>query len=109
MRHHFSKQLITTALLAATSIALAGSGISAAEPRPPVRVLFCIADDASPSFGAYGCTWVKTPAVDRLAREGVTFDRAYTPTAKCSASRAALLTGRTGAGVRPPGGTVGRP
>ena len=59
-----------------------------------MRVLFCIADDASPSFGAYGCTWAKTPTIDRLAREGVTFDRAYTPTAKCSPSRAAILTGR---------------
>ncbi len=64
-----------------------------AEPRP-VRVLFCIADDASPHFGAYGCTWAKTPTLDRLAREGVTFDRAYTPTAKCSPARAAILTGR---------------
>ncbi|MFO0424541.1 MAG: sulfatase, partial [Planctomycetia bacterium] len=75
-------------------MALAASALCAAEPRPPVRVLFCIADDASPSFGAYGCTWAKTPAVDRLAREGVTFDRAYTPTSKCSPSRAAILTGR---------------
>jgi arylsulfatase A-like enzyme len=65
----------------------------AAEPRP-VRVLFCIADDASPHFGAYGCTWAKTPTIDRLAREGIAFDRAYTPTAKCSPSRAAILTGR---------------
>lgn len=53
--------------------------------------VFCIADDASPHFGAYGCTWAKTPAIDRLAREGITFDRAYTPTAKCSPARAALL------------------
>jgi len=60
----------------------------------PVRVLFCIADDASPHFGAYGCTWAKTPAIDRLAQEGITFDRAYTPTAKCSPARAAILTGR---------------
>jgi arylsulfatase A-like enzyme len=80
--------------LAAILIAFAGSGASAAETRPPVRVLFCIADDASPHLGAYGCTWAKTPAIDRLAREGVAFDRAYTPTAKCSPSRAAILTGR---------------
>ena len=78
-------------------IALLVAGVACAaggaEPRP-VRVLFCIADDASPHFGAYGCTWAKTPTIDRLAREGVTFDRAYTPTAKCSPSRAAILTGR---------------
>jgi N-sulfoglucosamine sulfohydrolase len=37
---------------------------------------------------------VKTPAFDRVAREGVLFTRAYTPNAKCAPSRAILLTGR---------------
>ena len=80
--------------LIAMLVAGAACLVQAADPRPPVRVLFCIADDAAPHFGAYGCTWVKTPAIDRLAGEGVTFDRAYTPTAKCSPARAAILTGR---------------
>jgi arylsulfatase A-like enzyme len=92
MRHRHLHGLITTALLMAACLAVAGNAV-AAEQRP-MRVLLCIADDASPSFGAYGCTWAKTPAIDRLAREGVAFDRAYTPTAKCSPSRAAILTGR---------------
>ena len=94
MRHSHLTCRITTPLIAAAFLAAFGDAAAAAAPRPPVRVLFCIADDASPSFGAYGCTWAKTPAIDRLAREGVKFDRAYTPTAKCSPSRAALLTGR---------------
>ena len=64
-------------------------------PRAPTRtnVLFCIADDAS-HFGASGCSWVKTPNIDRLAQRGLVFERAYTPTAKCAPSRAAILTGR---------------
>jgi arylsulfatase A-like enzyme len=37
---------------------------------------------------------VRTPAFDRVARDGVLFTRAYTPNAKCSPSRAILLTGR---------------
>ncbi len=44
---------------------------------PPQRpnILFIIADDASPHFGqAYGCAWVKTPNIDRLARGGLVFD-----------------------------------
>jgi arylsulfatase A-like enzyme len=68
-----------------------------AAPEPPRRpnVLFIIADDASPHFGqAYGCSWVRTPNIDRLARQGVVFDNAYTPTAKCAPSRSAILTGR---------------
>lgn len=59
------------------------------------NILFCIADDASYlHMGAYGCSWVKTPAFDRVAKEGILFTRAYTPNAKCSPSRACILTGR---------------
>jgi arylsulfatase A-like enzyme len=63
-----------------------------ATDRP--NILFCIADDASPHFGAYGCSWVKTPNIDRLAKQGLVFANAYTPTSKCAPSRAAILTGR---------------
>src|SRR6185437_5483108 len=66
----------------------------AAEAARSPNILFLIADDASPHFGAYGCTWVKTPNIDRLAKKGLTFDNVYTPTAKCAPSRAAILTGR---------------
>ncbi|WP_075590542.1 sulfatase family protein [Labilibacter marinus] len=59
------------------------------------NILFCIADDASwEHFSAYGCAWVKTPAFDRVANEGVLFSNAYTPNAKCSPSRSVVLTGR---------------
>lgn len=59
------------------------------------NILFCIADDASfPYLSAYGCKWVKTPAFDRVAKEGVLFTNAYTCNAKCSPSRASILTGR---------------
>lgn len=65
--------------------------------RPPTRpnILFAIADDwGFGHAGAYGATWVKTPAFDRVARSGILFTRAYTPNAKCAPSRAILLTGR---------------
>lgn len=59
------------------------------------NILFCIADDASyQHFSANGCSWVQTPAFDRVAREGLRFARAYTPNAKCAPSRATVLTGR---------------
>ncbi len=66
----------------------------ASEPQRP-NVLFIIADDASRHFGeAYNCRWVRTPNIDRLAKHGLVFDNAYTPTSKCAPSRAAILTGR---------------
>jgi len=62
------------------------------EKRP--NILFCLADDAGMHFGAYGCSWVNTPAFDRVAREGILFKQAYTCDSKCAPSRAAILTGR---------------
>ena len=68
------------------------SGLQAAE-RP--NILFAIADDWSFGHaGAYGCEWVETPSFDRVAKEGLLFQNAYTPNAKCAPSRAMILTGR---------------
>jgi arylsulfatase A-like enzyme len=54
-----------------------------------------VADDQSyPHAGAYGTAWIRTPAFDRIAREGLLFTRAYTPNAKCAPSRSIVLTGR---------------
>ncbi len=59
------------------------------------NILFAIADDASfPHMSAYGCQWIQTPHFDRVAKEGILFNNAYTPNAKCAPSRAILLTGR---------------
>ncbi|MBL9114994.1 MAG: sulfatase [Verrucomicrobiaceae bacterium] len=70
---------------------LISSGVLAA-PRP--NILFAIADDWGVHAGVYGTPWVKTPAFDRVAKEGLLFNRAYTPVAKCAPSRAIVLTGR---------------
>lgn len=66
------------------------AGSNAARPN----VLFAIADDWGLHAGAYGTPWLKTPAFDRVAREGLLFANAYTPMAKCAPSRAIVLTGR---------------
>jgi len=61
----------------------------------PPNILFAIADDLSfPHMGAYGTEWIQTPAFDRVAREGLLFNRCYTPNAKCAPSRSCILTGR---------------
>lgn len=44
----------------------------------PRNILFAIADDWGYGHaGAYGCRWIKTPAFDRVAKEGLLFSRAY--------------------------------
>jgi uncharacterized sulfatase len=67
--------------------------LAAPDPRP--HILFAIADDHSwPHAGAYGDPVVNTPAFDRLAREGVLFERAYCAAPSCTPSRGAVLTGQ---------------
>ena len=66
--------------------------MDAADTKP--NILFVIADDWGVHAGAYGTKWVHTPAVDRVAREGLRFTNAFTPMAKCAPSRAIILTGR---------------
>ncbi len=59
------------------------------------NILIAIGDDISwPHMSAYGCSFVRTPGFDRVAREGILFNNAYTPNAKSAPSRACLLTGR---------------
>lgn len=67
--------------------------LPAADAARP-NILFAIADDWGAHASAYGTPWVKTPAFDRVAREGLLFKNAYTPNAKCAPSRAIVLTGR---------------
>lgn len=77
------------------AIVLTIHGPATASPEKRPNILIAVADDWSHGHaGAYGCHWVKTPAFDRVARDGILFTRAYTPNAKCSPSRAAMLTGR---------------
>jgi N-sulfoglucosamine sulfohydrolase len=59
------------------------------------NILFIIADDWSyPHAGAYGDRVIRTPNIDRMAREGALFNNAYCASPSCSPSRAAILTGR---------------
>lgn len=59
------------------------------------NIIFAISDDQSfPHASIYGTKWVKTPAFDRIAREGLLFMNCYTPNAKCGPSRSIIVTGR---------------
>jgi N-sulfoglucosamine sulfohydrolase len=72
-----------------------GCSTEKSNPLSSPNILFAIADDASyPHMGAYGCDWVKSPAFDKVANQGILFTNAYTPNAKCAPSRACILTGR---------------
>lgn len=57
------------------------------------NIVLFVTDDESPTLGCYGDPVATTPAIDRLASDGVCFDRAYATTASCSASRSVILSG----------------
>lgn len=71
---------------------LSAFGSLPAAERP--NILFIAADDLRLELNCYGQTHVSTPHFDRLAAEGMVFDRAYCQQAVCHPSRASLLTGK---------------
>ncbi len=59
----------------------------------PNIVLFLADDQSIDDVGCYGNSVIRTPNIDCLAKEGLRFNLAFTPTAMCSPSRSALYTG----------------
>ncbi|MBX2818632.1 MAG: sulfatase [Rhodothermaceae bacterium] len=64
------------------------------DPERPNLVLIIADDMAWDDVGAYGHPHIRTPYLDRLAAEGMRFDRAFLTTSSCSPSRSSIITGR---------------
>jgi arylsulfatase A-like enzyme len=81
-------------VLAGTAAALAAAQVRAAPPRRP-NFLFILADDMGyADLSCFGREDYRTPALDRLAGQGLRLTHAYANSAVCTASRVALITGR---------------
>lgn len=90
-RRSFLKRLGAAAATAGTW-SLTGGGCSPAARRP--NFVFILTDDhAHDMMGCAGHPWLETPALDRLAGDGVRFSNAFVTCSLCSPSRASFLTG----------------
>lgn len=69
--------------------------LSPAKPKNAKRknVVLIVVDDQGFQSGCYGNPVIKTPNIDRLAKDGIRFTNAFCTTASCSASRSVLMTG----------------
>lgn len=82
--------LLTALFLAPLTALLAAE--TSRSTQPP-NVLWFVVDDMSANFSCYGETLIQTPHVDRLAREGTRFAKAFVTAPVCSPCRSALITG----------------
>ncbi len=81
--------ILTTATLSVAGFSVSGNDVS----HPNIIVI--LADDLGWNQVAYqGSTWYQTPNIDRIAREGTTYQAAYSAAPISSPTRAALMTGK---------------
>jgi len=86
-----------SALALATQGAVTARSRAAAPGRPkPKNILLIITDQQHiDTIRAGGCAYVRTPALDRLKRRGVSFTQSYSANPLCSPARSAIFSGRT--------------
>jgi arylsulfatase A-like enzyme len=81
-------------VLAAAAAAIHWSAPLAQGAERP-NILFIMSDDhADQAISAYGSELIETPNIDRIAAEGVRFDRCYVTNSICAPCRATILTGK---------------
>ena len=86
--------VIVAGLCAASVLFPAATSAQKAPARPPNVVLIMTDDMGYGDLGSYGATDIKTPNLDRLARDGVRMTDFYANGATCTPTRAGLISGR---------------
>ena len=87
------KKIIIVLLLALNITSCKAQKTSESKDKVQPNVLVFYIDDLRAELGCYGSETAITPNIDKLANEGVTFNKAYTQQAICAPSRMSTLTG----------------
>lgn len=89
------RDLLRGAATGMVALAVGGSLKTAQRPSKPPNIVFLLADDLGyADVSCYGRPDLSTPNIDHIAASGVRFLQAYANSAVCTATRAALITGR---------------
>ena len=93
----FPNRILAFVLLATSIASVPFSSAIAQDKDTRPNILFIFSDDhAYQSISAYDSIVNKTPNLDRIANEGMRFDRAFVTNSICGPSRAVVLTGKYG-------------
>ncbi len=75
---------------------LAAAGVASERPN----ILWLVSEDNTPRLvGAYGDPLARTPHIDRLAQQGIVYERVYAVAPVCAPSRSSIITGRYASGL----------
>lgn len=88
------KTLILLVLVSSSMLLFAQVPQKEAAVKRPNIVIIISDDHAYQTISAYGSKMMQTPNIDRIANEGVRFDKAYVTNSICGPSRAVILTGK---------------
>lgn len=87
------KQTITNILT--TTLLLTGATVEGQQNKQaePYNILWLSCEDIGPIMATYGAPGIETPNIDRLAKEGIQYNHAYSTVGVCAPSRSSIITG----------------
>ncbi len=92
-RRYFLRTMVALCVCGSVVHALSEAAEPATMTKRP-NILWLYIEDMNPLLGCYGDSTVATPNMDRLAQQGVLFEKCFVTAAVCSPCRSAIITGR---------------
>lgn len=89
------REFLKNITMGSTALAIPGLMTTGCAKRTRPNIIYIMSDDhAEQAISCYGSKLIKTPNIDRIAKEGVRFENSFVTNSICGPSRACLLTGK---------------